>query len=75
MSHQGPRTGWSRLEQTLITAKPGDAVNLETLVTETGLKQTTVATVMDELTKVELFEQKEGNLFVRRSLRQSGPEP
>jgi len=74
MSYQGSRAGWSRLEQTLITAKPGDAVNLETLVTETGLRQATVATVMDELTKVELFEQKEGNLFVRRSRRQSVPE-
>ena len=72
--HEDLRTGWSRLEDTLVTAKPGDAVNLETLVTETGLTQATVATVMDELAKVALFEPKEGNVFVRRRIWQSDPE-
>jgi hypothetical protein len=72
---QDPQVGWTRLERTLITARLGDVVTLETLVTETGLTPATIATVMDELTKVELFEQKEGNVFVRRRLWQPGPEP
>ena len=68
-----PRTGWTRLEETLVGTKPGEAVTLETSVTETGLAKDTISTVMNELTRVELFEQEERNVFVRRSLWQSDP--
>ena len=72
--HQDPRTGWTRLAETLVRTKPGDAVTLEALVTETGLAPDAVATVMDELMKMQLFGQTEAHVFVRRSLPEHGPE-
>jgi hypothetical protein len=72
--HQDSRTGWTRLEETLVRTKPGDAVALETLVAQTGLARDAIATVMDELKRVQLFDQQEGNVFVRRSLWEHGPE-
>jgi len=66
-----PRVGWNRLQATLITIKPGDSVRVDTLVAETGLSPETVETVLNTLTKAELFERKEEHVFVRRRLLQA----
>src|SRR5439155_15129481 len=66
-----PRVGWNRLEATLITIKPGETVTVDALVTETGLLPETVETVLNTLTKAELFERKEEHVFVRRRLFQA----
>jgi hypothetical protein len=67
-SERDPRTGWNRLEDTLITIKPGETISIEALVTETGLTAKTVETVMAALIKTELFERTPENHFVRRRL-------
>jgi hypothetical protein len=65
------RVGWHRLEDTLITIKPGETITVDALATETGLLPETVETVLNALTKVELFERKDGKVFVRRRLFQT----
>jgi hypothetical protein len=65
-----PRVGWNRLQATLFTIKPGETITVDGLVTETGLLPETIETVLNALTKAELFERKE-NLFVRRRLLQA----
>jgi hypothetical protein len=66
-----PRVGWNRLEETLITIKPGETITVDTLVTETGLLHETIETVLNTLTKAELFERKDENIFIRRRLFES----
>ena len=70
-----PHVGWNRLEATLITIKPGEMIAVDTLATETGLLPETIETVLNALTKVELFERKEKNVFVRRRLLQAVVPP
>jgi hypothetical protein len=66
-----PHVGWNRLEATLITIKPGETITVDALVTETGLLPETIETVLNTLTKAELFERKEKSVFVRRRLLQA----
>jgi len=63
-----PHVGWNRLEATLITIKPGEIVTLDGLVSETGLLRETLETVLNTLTKADLFERQETDVFVRRRL-------
>ena len=65
-----PRVGWNRLEATLITIKPGETITVDALATETGLLPETVETVLNTLTKAELFERRDKDVFVRRRLLQ-----
>ena len=65
------RRGWHRLEDTLTMLKPGETVTVDSLAVETGLLPETVETVLNALTKVELFEPKDGKVFVRRRLFQA----
>jgi DNA-binding IclR family transcriptional regulator len=67
-----PRSGWNRLEDSLLTIKPGEEISVDTLVAETGLARATVERVLEELTHTELFERKGANVFVRRSLWETG---
>jgi len=67
--------GWNRLEHSLTTIKPGDRVSVDTLVSETGLLPETIETVLNALTKTELFQRSEGNVFVRRRLLLSIASP
>ena len=66
-----PRVGWNRLEATLITIKPGETITVDALATETGLLPETVETVLNTLTKAELFERQDKDVFVRRRLLQA----
>ena len=63
-----PRTGWTQLEDTLTRIKPGEAISVDMLVIETGLKPEMIEAVLNALTKAELFQRREGNVFIRRRL-------
>jgi hypothetical protein len=67
-TQRDPRTGWAQLEDTLTRIKPGEAISVDMLVIETGLRPETIEAVLNALTKAELFERREGNVFVRRRL-------
>ena len=68
-----PRSGWNRLEESLVTIKPGEEITVDRLVAETGLARTTVERVLEELTHTELFEKTGTDAFVRRSLWKTAP--
>ena len=61
-------TGWDRLNDILLNFKPGDVVLPGDIVTETGLSPEMVRTVLEALTRAELFERTENGIFIRRSL-------
>lgn len=59
---------WDRLHQVLIGIKPGDIVSVDALVDDTGLLRETARTVLEALTRAELFERTGRDRFLRRSL-------
>jgi DNA-binding GntR family transcriptional regulator len=61
-------TAWDRLNDTLLTFKPGDTVAPDDLVTRTGLSPEMVRMVLEALARAELFERTEAGIFIRRSL-------
>jgi DNA-binding GntR family transcriptional regulator len=61
-------TSWDRLHDILLNIKPGDTITPEALVAQTGLSPEMVRTVLEALTRAELFEKSETGVFVRRSL-------
>jgi len=61
-------SGWTRLQDTLTALKPGDTIDLDTLVSETGLPRDVVHTVLVELARIDLFVQDDDQTFRRRSL-------
>jgi len=61
---------WTRLEAILTTLKPGEAVALDALASDTGLSRDLVRTILVELTRSEMFTQHDDHTFVRRSLWQ-----
>jgi hypothetical protein len=68
MTSQDPRSGWKRLEETLIAIKPGETVTVEALAAECGLARETIEQVLTAVTLSELFERKEDGCFARRGL-------
>ena len=61
---------WARLEIILTTLKPGDAVALDALASDSGLSRDLVRTILVELTRSDMFTQHDDHTFVRRSLWQ-----
>jgi len=61
-------TGWDRLNDILLNIKPGDTITPHGLVAQTGLSPEMVRTVLEALTRAELFERTETGVFIRRSL-------
>ena len=61
---------WARLETILTTLKPGEAVALDAVASDTGLSRDLVRTILVELTRSEMFTQHDDHTFVRRSLFQ-----
>jgi hypothetical protein len=59
---------WDRLQAVLIAMKPGEAVRVDVLTRDTGLERETIVKVLNELTRVLLFEPQDSEVFVRRSL-------
>jgi DNA-binding MarR family transcriptional regulator len=69
----GSGSNWDRLHEILLNIKPGDTVVPGDLVDQTGLSPAMVQTVLEALTRAELFERTEDGVFIRRSLW--GPPP
>ena len=61
-------TSWDRLNDILLNFKPGDTIAPDDLVAQTGLSPDMVRTVLEALTRAELFERSETGIFIRRSL-------
>jgi hypothetical protein len=61
-------TSWDRLNDILLNVKAGDTIAPDDLVTQTGLSPEMVRTVLEALTRAELFERTETGIFIRRSL-------
>lgn len=61
-------SSWDRLNDILLNFKPGDTIAPNDLVTQTGLSPEMVRTVLEALTRAELFERTETGIFIRRSL-------
>ena len=64
----GSGSHWDRLHEILLNIKPGDTVTPGDLVHQTGLSPAMVQTVLEALTRAELFERTDDGLFIRRSL-------
>jgi DNA-binding GntR family transcriptional regulator len=58
---------WARLEAILTSLKPGEAVALDALATDTGLSRDLLRTILVELTRSEMFTQHDDHTFVRHS--------
>ena len=67
-AHDDVNARWDRLQSTLLAAKPGETIRVDALTRETGLERDTIVTVLNELTRVTLFEPQGDGVFVRRSL-------
>jgi len=68
------KNSWDRLHDILLNIKPGDTVTPGDLVGQTGLSPAMVQTVLEALTRAELFERAGDGVFIRRSLwGPSGP--
>jgi DNA-binding GntR family transcriptional regulator len=61
-------TGWDRLHDILLNIKPGDTITPNDLVDQTGLSPEMVRTVLEALTRAELFARSETGVYIRRSL-------
>ncbi len=61
-------TRWERLQELLTTLKPGETVTVRSISARTGLGLDSVATVLQALTRAELFEQIDQATFMRDSL-------
>jgi DNA-binding GntR family transcriptional regulator len=64
----GSSNSWDRLHDILLNIKPGDTITPGDLVGQTGLSPAMVQTVLEALTRAELFERTDDGVFVRRSL-------
>jgi hypothetical protein len=59
---------WTRLEKLLAELQPGQSITIRSVVTRTGLDVHSVLTVLQALTRAELFERIDGTTYVRDSL-------
>jgi hypothetical protein len=68
-----PRTGrqidnrWDRLQRLLAGLKPGEAVTINGVAARTGLRADSVDTVLQALTRADMFAQRNPTTFVRDS--------
>ena len=65
MPSKDPRSGWKRLEETLLAIRPGETVTVEALATECGLARETVEQLLAEVIKSELFERRDDGSVAR----------
>ena len=63
-----PDTRWERLQEVLTNLKPGERVTVGGLSARTGLGTDSVTTVLEALTRAELFSQIDQATFVRDTL-------
>lgn len=62
------QSSWDRLQALLESLTPGDEVHLAAASRETGLLPATCETVLDALTRVDLFTRISDHTFVRRRM-------
>ncbi len=68
MTSAQQQSPWTRLETTLLALKAGEAIRVDDVASTTGLPRDLVRAVLDGLAKAALFEQPDGDAYVRRSL-------
>ncbi len=61
-------TRWERLQELLTNLKAGETVTVRGISARTGLGLESVSTVLEALTRAELFAQVDQSTFVRDSL-------
>ena len=64
------QSSWDRLQTLLESLTPGDEVHLAAASRDTGLPAATCETVLDALTRVDLFTRIGDHTFVRRRMIQ-----
>jgi DNA-binding IclR family transcriptional regulator len=67
---EGPQSGWDRFQSLLESMTPGDEIHLAAASRDTGLPPATCETVLDALTRVDLFTRIGDHTFVRRRIDQ-----
>ena len=65
MLSKDPRSGWKRLEETLLAITPGETVTVEALATECGLTREIVEQLLAEVIRSELFERRDDGSVAR----------
>jgi len=68
MTNRDPRSGWKRLEETLITIKPGETITVDALAAECGLAQEMVEQLLEAPITSELFERGADGCVARRGI-------
>ena len=61
-------SSWDRLQGLLESLTPGDEVHIAAAARQTGLPAATCETVLDALTRVDLFTRVGDHTFVRRRM-------
>ena len=56
---------WDRLQSVLLAIKPGERITIDALVNDTGLLPRTLQTILDGLTRAELFRRLDDGAFLR----------
>jgi hypothetical protein len=65
---ESTQSSWDRLQTLLESLSPGDEVHLAAAARDTGLPPATCETVLDALTRVNLFTRVGDHTFVRRRM-------
>ena len=68
MTNSDPRSGWKRLEETLIAIKPGETITVEALAAECGLGLDMVERLLAASITSELFERSDDGRVARRGI-------
>ena len=64
------QSSWDRLQSLLVSLTPGDEIHLAAAARDSGLPSSTCETVLDALTRVDLFTRVGDHTFVRRRMEQ-----
>ena len=62
------QSSWDRLQSLLVSLTPGDEIHLAAAARDSGLPSSTCETVLDALTRVDLFTLVGDHTFVRRRM-------
>ena len=62
------QSSWDRLQSLLVSLTPGDEIHLAAAARDSGLPSSTCETVLDALTRVDLFTRVGDHTFVRRRM-------
>ena len=65
------QSSWDRLQSLLVSLTPGDEIHLAAAARDSGLPSSTCETVLDALTRVDLFTRVGDHTFVRRRMNES----